>query len=386
MQQAMDVMSPLDCESETPQLIITSTLSSDDTSDSGSDDFIDVDLGYLNETGVDSEYELTSYSSSSPGPQDGFTIFEGSMQHHKRPSISSVCSLRYDNYMSNRSIASINVATPKNINIYQYDALATPRVSAVILSASDEFSTCSDGSSGSDSGRSSSSSSTRSSSTRSSNASQKISKNNRCIGDGDGNDSVSDSDCGNMYTLNVLIDPRLKKTKRKNRKNRKNRNTDRKNMNLTVPNYGKDKDKDKDTSIEKKQIPLSSISLNFARKCKFEKSASNEQLIDALPDIVCKFDALFPFYRMTDKDCKQLSLMVYSCLNKINRIFCNSIARSLEVIIYYKGSFVPEKIVYFNGDDDWDEVKQWKDIMMNQEYCLKNIDMIAQPNTPFFID
>ena len=99
----------------------------------------------------------------------------------------------------------------------------------------------------------------------------------------------------------------------------------------------------------------------------------NYNLLAALPQITSKFDVLFPFYRLSDKDCKKLSLYVYNEFDFIDKIFCISKGRKLEAIIYYYGSQTPKIVNFINNDDCDKEVLTWKDIIMNQKYCLNEL-------------
>ena len=114
-------------------------------------------------------------------------------------------------------------------------------------------------------------------------------------------------------------------------------------------------------------------------------SSSNleKELLDALPAIAAKFDALFPFYRLSDKDCKKLSLLVFNEINKIHKIFCNAHGRSLQVIIYYYNNpQKPKNIFFYNNDDNEKEVESWNDIKMDEKYQkLELLKQLKKENT-----
>ena len=106
-------------------------------------------------------------------------------------------------------------------------------------------------------------------------------------------------------------------------------------------------------------------------------STENEELIAALEQIKHKFDVLFPFYLLSDKDCKKLSLLVFNQINKIDKIFCDSKGRFLQAKIYYYNSKIPKTFNYYNNDDREEEVSEWNDILMNEEYCRIELNQSA---------
>ena len=79
------------------------------------------------------------------------------------------------------------------------------------------------------------------------------------------------------------------------------------------------------------------------------------------------------FDRLSDRDCKELALKVAQEMDLIDRIFCNSIGRSVFVKIYYKGRMKATIVSYFNADDSDEEVSNWNNIIMKEDYCLKNL-------------
>ena len=98
--------------------------------------------------------------------------------------------------------------------------------------------------------------------------------------------------------------------------------------------------------------------------------------LDSLSQIAYKFDVLFPFYRLSDKDCKKLSLFVYENLNNINKIFCISKGRYLEAYVYYYGNNkMRQKFTFFNNDDPDNEVSTWNDIIMDNNYCKRELSL-----------
>ena len=96
-------------------------------------------------------------------------------------------------------------------------------------------------------------------------------------------------------------------------------------------------------------------------------------VLKTLPKILDKFDVLFPFYRLSDKDCKHLSYIIYDELNMIEKVFCDSVARLLVVKIYYYGSEMARKFYFYNKQDSDKQVAEWKDINMTEEYCLQQL-------------
>ena len=109
---------------------------------------------------------------------------------------------------------------------------------------------------------------------------------------------------------------------------------------------------------------------------KVDSKQLNHSLFVSLPDIAHKFDALFPFYRLSDSDCRKLSLFVYNEIYFIEKIFCNSKGRILRAKVYYYGSKVPKNLFFYNNKDSDNEVSQWKDITMNEKYCLQELNNI----------
>ena len=103
---------------------------------------------------------------------------------------------------------------------------------------------------------------------------------------------------------------------------------------------------------------------------------------DSLSQIAHKFDVLFPFYRLSDKDCKEISLFVYENLNSINKVFCVSKGRYLEAYVYYyyydiKNGSMFDKFVFVNNDDNDEEVSSWNDIIMDEQYCLRELGLFS---------